>query len=29
MNKKISMEKRDDEAIDGDGVFTMKEHAKN
>ena len=28
MSKKASMEKREDEAMDGDGVFTMKTHEK-
>ena len=27
-NKKASMEKREDEATDGDGVVTMKTHEK-
>ena len=29
MSKKASMEKREDEATDGDGVVTMKTHEKN
>ena len=28
-DKKESMEKREDDAIDGDDVFTMKTHEKN
>ena len=29
MSKKASMENREDEAINGDGVVTMKTHEKN
>ena len=29
MSKKASMEKREDEETDGDGVFTLKAHEKN
>ena len=29
MSKKLSMEKREDEATDYDGVVTMKTHEKN